>query len=53
MNRIMGFVGMTVGGWIGWALGAHVGIFTAFVASMVGTGAGLYAARKATLALLG
>jgi hypothetical protein len=30
-----------VGGWIGWALGAQVSIFVAFIVSMVGTGLGL------------
>jgi len=33
---------MTTGGWIGWALGAPVGLFAAFILAIVGTGAGLY-----------
>jgi hypothetical protein len=43
VNKLMGFLGMTVFGWLGWWLGAFVGIFTAFVLSMVGTGFGLWA----------
>jgi hypothetical protein len=38
---------MTVGGWIGWALGALVSIFTAFMLGVVGTGLGLWVARRA------
>jgi len=46
MKRLLDLVGMTVGGWLGWMLGAWISIFTAFVTGMVGTGAGLYAARR-------
>jgi hypothetical protein len=46
MNRLMGFLGMTAGGWAGWWAGAHVGMMTAFVLGMVGTGAGLYYGRR-------
>lgn len=42
----MNFLGMSVGGWIGWQLGALVSFFTAFMVSMVGTGLGLYGAYK-------
>jgi hypothetical protein len=45
MTRLLAFLGMTVGGWVGWVIGAPVSIFTAFVVSMVGTGLGLWAAR--------
>ena len=46
MNRLLGWLGAFAGGWIGWALGAPAGIFTAFLASMVGTGMGLYLGRR-------
>jgi len=46
MQKLFTMIGMTVGGVIGWAIGAPVGIFTAFMVSMVGTAAGLYAARR-------
>jgi uncharacterized membrane protein YeaQ/YmgE (transglycosylase-associated protein family) len=46
MKKMLGLVGMTVGGWVGWAIGAPISIFTAFMVSMVGTGVGLYVAHK-------
>lgn len=52
MKGILNFVGMTIGGWIGWQLGALVSVFTAFVIGMVGTGLGLYAAQRLTKQLL-
>lgn len=52
MKGVLNMLGMTVGGWIGWVLGARISIFTAFVVSMVGTGFGLYYAQKVTRALL-
>lgn len=42
MTRIFSLLGATIGGAIGWALGAKVGITTAFFLSMVGTGVGMY-----------
>jgi hypothetical protein len=48
MKRLSDLIGMTIGGWIGWAAGALVSIFTAFILSMVGTGLGLYAIRRLT-----
>ena len=42
----VGWIGATVGGYAGWYLGAPVGIMTAFMLSMVGTGAGLYLGRR-------
>ncbi|MGD8321339.1 MAG: hypothetical protein PVJ02_12820 [Gemmatimonadota bacterium] len=52
MQRILNLCGMTIGGWLGWVIGAKVSIFTAFIVSMVGTGVGLYYAQKITRALL-
>jgi hypothetical protein len=46
MNKLASFVGMTVGGAIGWYAGSLVGFMTAFVLSCVGTGVGLWAARR-------
>jgi hypothetical protein len=48
MKMILNSCGMFLGGWIGWAAGIHLGIFTAFVLSIVGSGAGLYAAARIT-----
>jgi len=46
MERIIVFVGASVGGALGWWLGAQVGVMTAFFVSIVGTGAGMYLARR-------
>jgi hypothetical protein len=46
MNKLLGFLGMALGGWAGWAAGAPISIFTAFILSVVGTGVGLWAARR-------
>ena len=46
MKRILDLVGMTVGGWLGWVVGAPIGIFSAFIVSIVGTGVGLYLVRR-------
>ena len=47
MSKLASFIGMTVGGAIGWYAGMVVGYMTAFVLSCVGTGVGLYVARRA------
>ena len=47
LTKLVLFVTTTVGGSIGWWLGAKVGIMTAFALSMLGTGLGIYYGRKA------
>ncbi len=39
---MLAFIGATVGGYAGWAIGARFGTMTAFILSIVGTGAGIY-----------
>jgi hypothetical protein len=46
MNKMLAFIGATIGGYVGWGLGARVGIVTAFMVSMVGTGIGIYYGRR-------
>ena len=46
MNKMLAFLGATAGGYAGWALGATIGTMSAFVVSMVGTAAGVYAGRR-------
>jgi hypothetical protein len=46
MSKLLGFVGATIGGSVGWWIGGHVGLMTAFCLSMVGTGVGIYAGRR-------
>ena len=52
MRGLAGFVGMNVGGAIGWWLGSCSGLTLSVVLSAVGSGAGLYAARKLAEAYL-
>ncbi|HEX9608345.1 MAG TPA: hypothetical protein VF962_14050 [Gemmatimonadaceae bacterium] len=46
MGKLFAFVGSTIGGYAGWALGATVGLTTAVMVSMVGTGIGIYYGRR-------
>ena len=46
MTKVLAITGATVGGYAGWALGALVGPFTAFMVSMIGTGFGMYWGRR-------
>ena len=46
MIKLLGFLGMAIGGWVGWELGAGVSIFTGFILGTVGTGVGLWLARR-------
>lgn len=46
MSKLLAFVGATVGGAVGWWLAARFGMFAAFMASVIGTAAGVYAGRR-------
>jgi hypothetical protein len=46
MKWMLGMLGMTIGGWIGWEVGALVSFFTAFIVGMIGTAAGLYLTNR-------
>ena len=46
MTVILYLVLSTIGGAVGWWLGDFVGMFTAFVLSTIGSGFGIYYARK-------
>jgi hypothetical protein len=52
MQRLLNLVGMSIGGWLGWAIGARVSFFTAFILGMVGTGVGLYFTQRVARGLL-
>ena len=52
MKRLLDFVGMSAGGWLGWTVGAALSIFTAFIVSVIGTGLGLYAVRRLTRGMI-
>jgi hypothetical protein len=46
VRKLGGLLGLTIGGAAGWWLGAYFGVFSAFVVSTVGSGVGLYYARR-------
>jgi hypothetical protein len=48
MKRILDLVGLSAGGWLGWALGAAFSLYVAVILSIIGTGVGLYAVRRLT-----
>ena len=45
MKKVFIILRISIGGWIGWWLGDHVGFMTAFFLSIVGAAAGLYIGR--------
>ncbi len=53
VSKMLGFVGATVGSGAGWWIGSYIGIGTAFVLSVVGTGVGLYAGRRVAMDYFG
>lgn len=46
MIKLAVFLGATIGGAVGWWLGAYGGTMSAFFLSLVGTAAGVYLARR-------
>jgi hypothetical protein len=46
VSKLLAVIGITVGGWIGWAAGARFSFFAAFILGVIGTALGLYAARR-------
>ena len=46
MGKLFSFLGATIGGYAGWFLGARIGLMTAFMLSIVGTGVGIYYGRR-------
>jgi len=53
MKKILIILSITIGGWIGWWLGEHIGIMTAYFLSVFGAAAGLYFGRKIMNSYLG
>ena len=46
MRKLLVLVAATVGSGLGWWMGEHVGVMTAFFVSLLGTGAGAYGASR-------
>ena len=40
------FMALAMGGWIGWWIGAHIGLMTAFFLSVIGSALGVYCVIK-------
>jgi hypothetical protein len=53
MAKLLAFLGATIGGGIGWWLGARVSTMAAFFFSVLGTAVGVYAGRRVAGSLLG
>jgi hypothetical protein len=53
MRKLLMLVWSTVFSYVGWWLGAKVGIMTAFMVSMVGLGFGMWFGRKHAIRLEG
>jgi hypothetical protein len=46
MKKLMGLVGATAGGWLGWVVGAPLGLAAGFLVSMIASGVGMYVAVR-------
>jgi hypothetical protein len=46
LSKLLALVGATIGGYIGWWAGGLIGMVTAFMVSMIGTGLGMYWGRR-------
>ena len=46
MSKLLAFIGMTAGGWLGWSIGGRFSMTTAFILSIFGTAIGLYVVRR-------
>jgi hypothetical protein len=46
MRKLLVLMAASLGGWLGWWLGARAGIMTAFILGVIGMGLGLYTAQR-------
>ena len=46
MHRLLDLLAIMVGGWIGWLAGSWAGVLVGCVTSAIGSGLGLYLARR-------
>lgn len=46
MKKLFALIFSTIGSAAGWWIGAHVGIMTAFMVSMVGVGVGIWGGAR-------
>ena len=52
MSTFFAILGSSIGGWIGWVVGAKIGFMSAYMLSTLGTAAGVYYGRRLYDALL-
>jgi hypothetical protein len=52
MGTFFAIVGSSIGGWLGWVVGAKIGFMSAYMLSVVGTAAGVYYGRRLYAGLL-
>jgi hypothetical protein len=52
MTKLCGFVGATIGSYVGWALGVRFGFMTAFFVSTIVSGVGLYLGRRVAIDMI-
>jgi hypothetical protein len=46
MKKLLIIIWISIGGWIGWWIGEHFGIMSAYLLSVAGSAAGLYFGKK-------
>ncbi|MBW3660807.1 MAG: hypothetical protein KY397_04145 [Gemmatimonadetes bacterium] len=46
MNRMMGFIGATAGGWAGYGIGTSLSTVGGLVLALIGTAVGVYIAGR-------
>lgn len=52
VSTVFALIGSSLGGWIGWAAGHHVGVMTGYLTSVVGSALGIYYGRRAYAELM-
>jgi hypothetical protein len=52
VTKVLGTVGSIIGSYAGWYAGRPIGVMSAFVLGMVGTGAGIWFGREMATRLL-
>jgi hypothetical protein len=53
MGTFFAIIGSSIGGWLGWIVGAKIGLMSAYMLSVVGTAGGVYYGRRLYSDLLG
>ena len=46
MDKLLGWIGLFAGSWLGWVIGDRFGLGAAIILSIVGSGVGLYLGRR-------